>query len=150
VPLDQAIIAAMQRIRPDGVRRAPSPQAEPQPQAPVPTPAPPTPGQRPSPQPQSRIIDVHGYLKANISIDPATRRLVAPDEFQISGVSFKVTDKQHTFNIASNKHLVILVVKITERGSREMLLSTRDRVQEGVTITARFTLEDPIVVRSDS
>ncbi|MDQ3370404.1 MAG: hypothetical protein M3680_33710 [Myxococcota bacterium] len=91
-PLTEAVIEAIQHVRPDGKPRAPtsasaaSTPAAREPGAPTPSRphiepprmSPPATAQRTPPRlpPGSRIIDVRGYLIANTTVDPVTGKLV--------------------------------------------------------------------------
>ncbi|MDQ3370406.1 MAG: hypothetical protein M3680_33720, partial [Myxococcota bacterium] len=162
-PLTEAVIEAIQHVRPDGKPRPPASASTSTPQSTsesTPTPAarelaaptpsrphvepprmsPPATAQRTSPRPPpgSRIIDVRGYLIAITTIDPVSGKAVVPAEFTLGGVMFSTTVEQAHSLAMDDYYTVRVTVVPTTQPSRALITSGKVRLHAQAPFTEVF------------
>ncbi|MBA3822123.1 MAG: hypothetical protein H0X17_24775, partial [Deltaproteobacteria bacterium] len=158
-PLPEAVIEAIQHVRPDGKPRpltapststssstSPTPALEPA--APIPSrprvepqrTSPPATAQRtPAPSPPgSRIIDVRGYLIENTTVDPVSGKVVVPAEFTLGGVMFSTTVEQSRALAMDDYYTVRVTLVPTTQPSRALITTGKIRLHVDAPFTEVF------------
>ncbi len=164
-PLAEAVIDAIQYVRPDGKPR-PRPAATPLEPAVAPQSPAPVATSRPLSEPprmrspatatrsepasttSSRIVDVRGYLRDHATIDHAGK-VTVPMKFNISGVEFHVTAIQQARSVAMEDYMNVHATLSVLAGPPRQMLTTSGVRLTGKAMEISELIEVPLPARAN-
>lgn len=93
------------------------------------------------------VIDLRGYLRDTVTVDPGTRETKVAAEFSLGGATFRFREAKSSFSISTDRYTAMITLHVIKAPPGTRLVDgTPIRLEE--TFTLLVELEPQIVVRT--